>query len=167
MALKMAEIPTDTVEATDVAEPVTSDFTCIGCGKPLHYSGRGRPPTKCDDCKGTRKTTDGARRASTPKGEAAVTQAVQSLETLYTTLAALMMPFVPYTARELASKIPMLNQQNAGFLAHDPEMVKILNRGSAATGRVGFLATNLAVFVPLGIGAASELRARATPKDAE
>jgi hypothetical protein len=64
-------------------------------------------------------------------------------------------------AREAASdfskQINALNASNAEFLARDPELVKIILKGGAATGRVGFFATNAVVLIPLGAAAYAEV----------
>ena len=131
-----------------------SDPTCGVCGKPLTYSGRGRPPTRCDDC----KPNNVKPRAASPRATAGVDQAVASIDALYALLSmGLMAIGAQSAASTLAMKKSTLNVSNAEFLARDPALVKLINRGGASTGRVGFFATNLVVLVPIGMAAFAEL----------
>lgn len=66
-------------EVPEAGNPApVSELSCKKCGTPLTYSGRGRKPTMCDDCKPSRSAS-----TSTGKSTALVSRAISELEMVY------------------------------------------------------------------------------------
>lgn len=160
MVLSPVDIP-DAEHQDTVRSVPSNDPTCRVCGKPLQYGGRGRMPVYCDE---HRKNKGAAPKRTTARGgsnSADVDAAVSALDTLYSLIGTgLFMMGAQQSASEMAQAAVRLKKSNADFLASDPELVRMLNRGGAATGRVGFLVSNAVLLVPVIAGGVQEIAAR-------
>lgn len=156
------DVPTDE-NATE------SEFYCETCDKPIPYSGRGRHPRFCDEHRRGSRSNN-----ASPKGRGAgnVETAVQTLGAAYDALGlALTLTGALTAASQLADAVPTLTERNRQFLAHDPQLVKMLNRAGSAGGRFGFILSQVIVLGPVIGTATGEYKAmlaeRSAKRDAE
>jgi hypothetical protein len=90
-----------------------------------------------------------------------VEQALAMLETAYGFLAlGLTMVGAPMAASELSEKIAYVQEQNRQFLIADRKLAATIARVGAASGRAGFIATNLMAIAPVAMLASKEIQAR-------
>lgn len=154
---------TETMELPMTSGAVKGEALCKACGEPITtWAGRGRKP---DYHPGHKPTTDkapksaaGARVSGQAVPTAQLDMAVGNVANLYKLMATgLMAVGALHAASMLAAEADTLNVSNREFLSRDPKLVALLNRGAAATGRGGFLATNLAVLAPVIMTAVREV----------
>lgn len=146
-----------------------SDFYCETCGKPIPYSGRGRHPRFCDEHRRGSKTGTPSGKG---RGAGSVETAVQTLGAAYDALGlTLTLTGALTAASQLADAVPTLTERNRQFLAHDPQLVKMLNRAGSAGGRFAFILTQVITLGPVVMTATNEykerLSERAAKRDAE
>lgn len=161
----------DQATVSDKTTTPSTDPVCghPGCGRPVVTTGRaGRPPKYCDEhrtptSRRSSSTTSAARPTSTN-----VKRAVDNLDQLYAMLGtAMFMLGAPGAASTLAAERDSLRASNAEFLANDPQLVAMLNKGAAATGRAGFIVSNAMVLAPVVTLAVQEVTARRRPAGGE
>ena len=98
---------------------------------------------------------------SAPKTNSDVEQALATLETAYQFMAiGLTMFGAVNAASDLAGKIDALQDSNRGFLIADKKLAQQIARAGSASGRAGFMITNLVAFAPVVMTAVSELSAK-------
>ena len=98
---------------------------------------------------------------SAPKTNSDVEQALATLETAYQFMAiGLTMFGAVNAASDLAGKIDALQDSNRGFLIADKKLAQQIAKAGSASGRAGFMITNLVAFAPVVITAVSELSAK-------
>jgi len=158
------EIPDASVRDSVLpSNAIKADRTCKVCGAPIVKNGRGRPSQYCDVHKGKRSAASSSssgvgRAAAAP---AAVEAAVNNLDGLYSLLGTALFLFGAHDAASaMAQQRASLAASNREFLARDPELVKMLNKGGAATGRVGFIVTNVTTLGPVAVMAFNEIQAK-------
>ena len=152
-AFTSGPIPTDDdpTIGPDAINP--NDLTCIVCGVPLEYRGSGRKPTKCDEHKRQSSGGTGGGRKS-----ATVELAVTNLDMMYAFLGMMVSPVSPSAGERLTSVRPSLAAQNRMFLEGDPELARWLTKSTAKGRRIGFVALQLSVVVPVVNMAADDFR---------
>lgn len=112
-----------------------SEFACSGCGEKLEYSGRGRKPKWCGDCrpKATRKTT------SIPSGNndklAAMATDVLCQANNVTGMVLMLMQFNG-TAHKLIERETPFRMQAYEALKTDPALCKSILKGGAKSGKI-------------------------------
>lgn len=129
---------------------VSSDRECEVCGTPLLYSGKGRPPTRCDEHKrsgsGKRGSGDsGARRTSSSKD---VDAALASLDQLNGIFATVFMFASPSAAAFFAANGEKLEIRNRTCLEANPELAKKIAKAAGKTGGLGLVISYGMVLVP-------------------
>jgi hypothetical protein len=98
---------------------------------------------------------------SAPKTNSDVEQALATLETAYQFMAiGLTMFGAVQAAGDLASKIDALQDSNRGFLIADKRLAQQIAKAGSASGRAGFMITNLVAFAPVVMTAVTELSAK-------
>jgi hypothetical protein len=160
MTLIADAIPADEAPPVDTGSPQILGQTPLNSkGEPRRSGPRGGRPRKTP----VDGTTASATPRNTPSGSRTdpnVNQAINTLGTAYDLIVmGLTMLGAQNAASELSEKIPAVQSQNRQFLTADPRLAaRIANIGSS-TGRAGFLITNLAMLVGVGVTAAAELSA--------
>lgn len=101
------------------------------------------------------------------KSSTEVEQALATLETAYQFIClGLTMVGAPNAGAELASKVEFLQEQNRGYLTADRKLAQQISKVGSASGRAGFVITNLVGFAPVVMLALKEVQdRRATYKD--
>lgn len=109
-----------------------------------------------------------AKKRGRPAGSGAsakasndVEQALAMLETAYGFMAlGLTLVGAPLAASELSGKIEYVQEQNRQFLIADRKLAATIAKIGAASGRAGFIATNIMAIAPVAMLAGKEISAR-------
>ena len=102
-----------------------------------------------------------AGTTNTVKASGDVEQAMATLDTAYQFLTlGLTMIGAPIAAGDLAEKIAYVQEQNRGYLNADRKLAATIAKVGSASGRAGFIVTNVMALAPVAIQAAKELQAR-------
>jgi hypothetical protein len=118
-----------------------------------------KPVTPNQDQPKKRGRPAGTNQAS--KSSTEVDQALATLETGYQFMVlGLTMVGAPTAASDLAEKIEFLQEQNKGFLTADRKLAQRIANVGSASGRAGFLVTNLIALAPVVMTAAKEIQTR-------
>lgn len=159
------EIPTEFPGADGIpvadTEPTSDDPTCVVCGTPLTYSGRGRKPKYCDEHKTTRSTS------TTRRGSADVELAVQTLHGLYEGLGMPLTLLSPPGGAEWYSQIDGLDARNRLFLATNKDLVKRINAMANKGGNFAFVFSHILAIAPVVQVVRQDFAERAAKRDAE
>ena len=95
------------------------------------------------------------------KSSGDVEAAMATLDTAYQFLTlGLTMIGAPIAAGELAEKISYVQEQNRGYLNADRKLAATIAKVGSASGRAGFIITNVMALAPVAIQAAKELQSR-------
>lgn len=123
--------------------PVTSDYSCSVCGIPLEYSGRGRPPVKCDEHKKKTASIKTGAGTTSQKNEQLAKQAATALASINDVLAmALSLPTpmqMPKTASAIAARNEAFHTSAYEALRTDPALAASIVRAGAASGKVALI----------------------------
>lgn len=107
----------------------------------------------------------GTTTASKSVGD--VEAALATLDTAYQFLVlGLTMLGAPVTAGELAEKISYVQDQNRGYLNADRKLAATIAKVGSASGRAGFIVTNIMALAPVAISASKEIQSRRPTKPA-
>jgi hypothetical protein len=121
----------------DTIPPVEDvEYPCRNCGREAGpYSGRGRKPTLCPDCKPSTRKTSGANRRTT--NDALAAQASAVLEQLNGVLAigAMALGF-NMTASAIAGNNEAFKENAFEALKTDPDLCKLICKGGVKSGKV-------------------------------
>lgn len=126
----------------DSRPPTEADTpTCVDCGTPLEYAGKGRKPTKCaEHLKKNRRrgaAAADAPPAATPASEKSAAQATEVLCQLNDWLSiGAMMVGLHGTAGELAQRQEAFREQAFSALLLDPALCRAILRSGARSGKV-------------------------------
>jgi len=164
----VADIPADAAPSDPVTDaPASSDRACEVCGTALSYSGRGRPPTRCDDHK--KSSSNGAsspRANSGRKSTRDVEAAMAALDAAHTSLSFGLMLMSPSAAVAWEESRTNLNARNQMILESDPALAKRIASMAAKGGGTALILNHLIAIVPvLGI-VRGDMRERASVKRA-
>lgn len=149
-----AEVP-----VPDDPPPASDDPTCLECGVPLIYGGRGRKPKWCDEHKPKRSSGSSGGRKS---GD--VAQATAILDGMYSGVTMALMALSPNAARDWNARIPDLQQTNAVILAGDKKLCQSICKMGQGGGRLAFAAAHIMAIAPVAIIARDDLASRRGPK---
>lgn len=93
------------------------------------------------------------------KSSSEVEQALATLETAYGFIClGLTMVGAPNAGAELANKVEFLQEQNRGYLTADRKLAQQISKVGSASGRAGFVITNLVGFAPVVMIALKEIQ---------
>lgn len=149
------------VPAEDYA-PESNDPTCVECGAPLTYSGRGRKPRYCD---AHRKRSSGtSNRASSPRASGNVDTALVILGGMYDGLSAALMMLSPRAATEWSSRVDTLQMQNRVILTANPDLCKRINNVSKSGATGAFIAAHVMAVAPVVAVVRQDMGARKVAK---
>lgn len=133
--LDIPSIPQD--EAPDVPE-----YACEECGRALEYSGRGRPPTRCDEHKKNRKRStpaSGTKRDNAIAREAAdVLAQINGLIGIGLLVAPAPYKF-PATAAKLDEVAPKFDAEVYKALQASPTLARSIARAGGVSGAAGLI----------------------------
>lgn len=108
-----------------------------------------------------RKRGRPAGTGNATKSASEVDQALATLETAYQFIVlGLTMVGAPQAAADLAEKIEFLQEQNKGFLTADRKLAQRIANVGSASGRAGFIVTNVIAIAPVVIVASKEIQTR-------
>jgi hypothetical protein len=139
----------------------SDDPTCIVCGTPLVYSGRGPKPKYCDDHrKSSNRSSGGAKAASRD-----VERACESLSQLYGVTAMVLMVVSPHAADVWSENAEKLDGTNRTTLANNKKLVDRINKGAASGGSAAFIITHCFAVAPVVGAIREDLAARRTEAD--
>lgn len=162
----MTENVTVTIAERDPSDvPPTQEPRCEVCGKPIPYAGRGRKPKRCSE---HRKASSGTGTRRTGGTDLAV-RAAEQLDILYGMSSALLrMLNCTDAAETLEMNREKLKAENVAFLSQDQSLARWLTKTSEATGRFGFIATNVMTIAPvISIAVQERAAARAEKRKAK
>jgi hypothetical protein len=125
---------------------------------------RGRPRKErviSDELTEPKKRGRPAGTSTASKSSTEVDQALATLETAYQfVVLGLTMVGAPNAGSDLAEKIEFLQEQNKGFLTADRKLAQRIANVGSASGRAGFMITNLIALAPVVMTAAKEIQSR-------
>lgn len=102
-----------------------------------------------------------AGTGNTSKASTEVDQALATLETAYQfVVLGLTMVGAPQAGADLAEKIDFLQEQNKGFLTADRKLAQRIAGIGSASGRAGFIVTNVIAIAPVVMVATKEIQNR-------
>lgn len=128
--------------------PTSSDPTCIVCGAPLSYSGRGRKPRYCSEHK--RQTTSNGPRATRGGGD--VDKAMAVLESFYdATSLGLMLVSPAYALPSWQQSLPQLRNTDVLALQSDPELCRAICRMGETSGKAMFVTAHVMAVIPVAL----------------
>lgn len=108
-----------------------------------------------------RKRGRPAGTGNATKASSEVDQALATLETAYQfVVLGLTMVGAPQAAADLAEKIDFIQEQNKGFLTADRKLAQRIAGIGSASGRAGFIVTNIIAIAPVVIVASKEIQTR-------
>lgn len=158
----MTDYDTVTIPDTDTPPPASEDPTCLECGVPLIYGGRGRKPKWCDEHKPRRTSgTSGGRKS----GDVAQAQAV--LDGLYRGLTMGLMAISPVAAAQWNAKIDDLQATNAVLLAGDKDLTRTICKMGQGGGKLAFAAAHVMAVAPVVVTVRADLAVRAADRKAK
>lgn len=162
MSEKVEAVNLADLTETEVPESSTqeaAEFTCVVCGKPLTYSGRGRKPKYCEEHK--RGSSGASKIGGSTRGSADAKAAANTLDMGYTALTVLLQMVGATQAREaLQASLPGLREQNLQFLTQDKELAKKINAMGKTGGRYAFFAAQATVLGPVLVIGTQEVSTR-------
>lgn len=141
------EIRPESADAPDDApESVAGDDTCIVCGKPLSYSGRGRRPKYCDE---HRPSRGGATKAATAGRSTKHDRMKRELTGTLALIGTGLMMVEPYDGIVVLDRAEATVDALMDVAAHNPRVMKALEQMIDVT-VWGALGTALAgIIVPI------------------
>lgn len=119
-------------------------LTCLVCGKPLEYAGRGRKPKYCDEHKKSKSGGSGASR-SPSKGAAGDARIAAEALTQANNLAAVALMVLPEpyrmeaTGTAITEASDKFNEQAYQALLQSPELAKAIARAGGISGAAGLV----------------------------
>lgn len=157
-----ADLPDDTV-------PITSDveYPCRKCGKEAGpYVGRGRKPTHCSDCKGSKGKSSGPRVTGAANNLAA--QAAETLVQLNTFLAMGAMAIgLMETGMSIQASQDMFRERAHAALLTDPEFCRSILRTGAKSAKFSLSMAYFGMGLTVAPTAVMEIKERKVARDAE
>lgn len=122
-----------------------------------------KPFTNITDSGEPKKRGRPAGTGASAKASSDVEQALSMLETAYGFIVlGLTMVGAPQAATDLNDKISFIQEQNKTFLIADRKLAATIAKVGAASGRAGFIATNIMALAPVVMVATKEIQARRT-----
>lgn len=149
---QLIDVDSDGVSVqSETAELFTVDesLTCEECGEPLTYSGRGRPPKRCANCR-KQEGRKPSSSAGAMRGEAALRAA---LTDRYHNLALAVSLVDKNTAAQIIAKTEAAVDADISYARQNPKFRKWLEGGLEKTGLAQILAVHATMFAPAFIAA--------------
>lgn len=152
VSFTISDIPPDSTNSRDrrtgpdetVSTAVTSDDpTCVVCGVPLSYAGRGAKPKYCNEHKKGSRSTGTSRRSGKD-----VDAAMAALDSTHTTLSFLLMLAAPDAAIKWNGQKDALDDRNRRILEADPALAKRLASVAAKGGAPALVLSHLIAVAP-------------------
>ena len=143
----------------DEPPPASDDPSCLECGKPLIYAGRGRKPKWCDEHKPKRTSGTHGRKAS---GDVAQAQAI--LDGIYQGFTMGLMVLSPVAAAQWNSKLESLQTTNAVLLAGDKDLTRSICKMGQGGGKIAFGVAHLMAIAPVAATVRADFAVRAAER---
>lgn len=160
----------DLVEDSIPGDVVGVEYPCQECGKEAGpYSGRGRKPKFCEDCKA--KRTGGTAKASGPKTVSGKNKmlAAQAADTLaqYNSIVALFASFTPFpnTGDAITNANEVFREQAYNALLTDPKLAAQISSGGSISGPALLVIAYLSLAAVVAPVAVVEFRANKARKE--
>lgn len=169
ISFSVASIPEDAAPTDNNGVSSDSGYACEVCGTPLTYSGRGRPPKRCDDHKkSTSSSSNASSRSTGRRASRDVEAAMAALDAGHTALSFGLMLMSPTAAQAWETNRPGLNARNEAILTGDPALAKRIASIAAKGGGTALVLNHLIAIVPvLGIVRAEARERRFARMDAQ
>ena len=163
-----AAVPDGVFEAPDSAPPLANvEYPCKGCGKEAGpYSGRGRKPVHCKECKPRRSTASGTPKVSGSAANLAA-QATAVLVQLNGMIALGVAAVGMFgTGRAIADANSMFEQQAYAALSTDPEFCKMILKSGAKSAKLSLALAYGGLGMAVGPVAIQELKEKKAARQA-
>jgi hypothetical protein len=139
-------------------EPTSKDRTCVICGTPITYSGRGKPPIYCDDHKTRSRTTSSATPARS--GNKDVDSACAALHGVYESMLYPFQLMSPRAGAAWAEQIEGLDARNRVILSGDPKLARRIVESAAKGGATALVVSHAIAVIPVTLIVTADIRER-------
>lgn len=145
MTFTINDIPPSDPNGAD--DPIVSDDpSCVVCGTPLAYGGRGRKPKYCEEHKAQGSSTP--RASSGRRSPRDVEAAMAALASIHTSLEFGMMIVAGDAALAFSAQRDALDLRNRGILEADPKLAKRLATAASKGGGPALVLSHLIAIAP-------------------
>ncbi len=140
MALDVDDTPPSDV----LTNNVPNGYSCRECGTPLVYSGKGRPPTLCDEHK-----PKAQQRQSVGRKTTSVDTLVAQITDLYLGVAVATTMFAPIDGTIIGENATKLGESWRSLIERDPKVRKFWEKALTGSGYGAVLIAHAMVAIPI------------------
>jgi hypothetical protein len=139
--------------------PASTDRTCVICGTPITYGGRGKPPIYCDAHK-TRSRTTTSSATPARSGNKDVDAACAALHGVYESMLYPFQLMSPRAGAAWQDQIDGLDTRNRVILSGDPKLARKIVESAAKGGATALVVSHAIAVIPVTLIVTADIRER-------